>query len=299
MKKLLIKWASVALIATVMPVTLRSVEEFSSKQILAATEVSFDQGSLSDEEYVRHILTQFNELDGYRSEMIDELTGGSTVTVYDRASAGTKIETVIAASEYNDEITLLSYVYDDGTTVSDEVAYLESSISYMSDLYPDYESQVEELREQVGEALVLTPPIEGLEVADANTMFLTEALEFTDITKEGDVVKATIDFDSYTADYPEMASLYPEGTQFFMVYTIHPAAASVTSTLTIDIDEEALAAESSEDELGISITTMLSDTTIDVVTTATNEKVPALDDLSTIMEADFQEIVSQIGLEYY
>lgn len=299
MKKQLLKLASLALLATVLPVTIQSVGEFSSRQLLAATQVNFDQDSLSDEAYVRHILTQFNELDGYRSEMIDELTGGSTVTVYDRASAGTKVETVIAASEYNEEMTLLNYVYDDGTTVSDEVAYLESSVSYMSDLYPDYEAQVEELREQVGKALVLTPPVEGLEVEGANNMFLTEALEFTAITKEGDVVKATIDFNSYTVEHPDMAALYPEGTQFSMMYTIDPATASVTSTLTIDIDEEALAAESSEDELGISVASLLSDTTVNVVTTATDEKVPALDELTTITEADFQEIVSQIGLEYY
>ena len=75
MKKQLLKLASLALLATVLPVTIQSVGEFSSRQLLAATQVNFDQDSLSDEAYVRHILPQFNELDGYRSEMIDELLG--------------------------------------------------------------------------------------------------------------------------------------------------------------------------------------------------------------------------------
>ncbi|MGO4928895.1 hypothetical protein ACTQ5J_09915 [Fundicoccus sp. Sow4_F4] len=36
--------------------------------------INFDQGSMSDEEYIRSVLTQFNELDGYRSKMSDEMT---------------------------------------------------------------------------------------------------------------------------------------------------------------------------------------------------------------------------------
>lgn len=65
--------------------------------------INFDQGSMSDEEYIRSVLTQFNELDGYRSEMSDEMTGGSTVMIYDKATEATKVTkvtTVIVASDY-------------------------------------------------------------------------------------------------------------------------------------------------------------------------------------------------------
>lgn len=65
--------------------------------------INFDQGSMSDEEYIRSVLTQFNELDGYRSKMSDEMTGGSTVMIYDKATEATKVTkvtTVIVASDY-------------------------------------------------------------------------------------------------------------------------------------------------------------------------------------------------------
>lgn len=299
MNKGLIKWASVLALATALPMSMWSVGELADVQVQAATEVNFDQGSMSDEEYVRHILTAFNELDGYRSEMVDEMTGGSTVTIYDKVTKGTKVETVIAASEYNEEMTLLNYVYDDGTTVSDEVAYLESSISYMSAMNPDFEGQVEELRAQVGDVLVVMPPVEGLEVEPKDNMFLAEDLEFTEVTKEGDVVTASIDAESYMAKHPEVASVYPEGTKFAMVYTVDPAAASVTSTLSIDVDEEALAEEESGNELGISVASMLSDTKVKVVTTATDEKVPSIDELNTMTNEEFQKIVTELGIEYY
>lgn len=55
---------------------------------------------MSDEEYIRSVLTQFNELDGYRSKMSDEMTGGSTVMIYDKATEATKVTTVIVASDY-------------------------------------------------------------------------------------------------------------------------------------------------------------------------------------------------------
>lgn len=71
----------------------------------------------------------------------------------------------------------------------------------------------------------------------SDNMFLAEAIEFTEITKEGDVVTVTIDAESYMSENPEMSSLYPEGTQFSMAYTFDPATTSVTSTLTIDVDE--------------------------------------------------------------
>ena len=65
MKKWIKKWA-MFLLLTVMVLP--------SFHVSAASEIDFEQGSMSDEEYVRHVLTQFNELDGYRSEMLDEMT---------------------------------------------------------------------------------------------------------------------------------------------------------------------------------------------------------------------------------
>ncbi|MGO4940439.1 hypothetical protein ACTQ45_10505 [Fundicoccus sp. Sow4_D5] len=41
----------------------------------------------------------------------------------------------------------------------------------------------------------------------SDNMFLAEAIEFTEITKEGDVVTVTIDAESYMTENPEMSSL--------------------------------------------------------------------------------------------
>lgn len=299
MKKSLIKWASLAALATLAPTNLLMVGDLASNHVQAATDLNFDQGSMNDEEYVRNILTQFNELDGYQSEMVDDETGSSTVTVYDKASGGTKVTSFIAASEFNEEMTMTYYIYDDGTNVSDELGYLDSSAIYMVEINPDYQAQVDEVRAQMGDALVLTPPAEGTESLATDNLFLAEEISFTEITKDGDVVKATIDAESYISDNPEMAELYPEGTQFSMVYTIDPAAGSVTSSLTIDVDEEALASESSDDELGVSIASLMVDTTVNVVMTATDEKVPAADELNTITQEEFQQLLTDVGLETY
>ena len=299
MKKSLIKWASLAALATLVPTNLLMVGDLASNHVQAATDLNFDQGSMNDEEYVRNILTQFNELDGYQSEMVDDETGSSTVTVYDKASGGTKVTSFIAASEFNEEMTMTYYIYDDGTNVSDELGYLDSSAIYMVEINPDYQAQVDEVRAQMGDALVLTPPAEGTESLATDNLFLAEEISFTEITKDGDVVKATIDAESYISDNPEMAELYPEGTQFSRVYTIDPAAGSVTSSLTIDVDEEALASESSDDELGVSIASLMVDTTVNVVMTATDEKVPAADELNTITQEEFQQLLTDVGLETY
>lgn len=299
MKKSLIKWASLAALATLVPTNLLMVGDLASNHVQAATDLNFGQGSMNDEEYVRNILTQFNELDGYQSEMVDDETGSSTVTVYDKASGGTKVTSFIAASEFNEEMTMTYYIYDDGTNVSDELGYLDSSAIYMVEINPDYQAQVDEVRAQMGDALVLTPPAEGTESLATDNLFLAEEISFTEITKDGDVVKATIDAESYISDNPEMAELYPEGTQFSMVYTIDPAAGSVTSSLTIDVDEEALASESSDDELGVSIASLMVDTTVNVVMTATDEKVPAADELNTITQEEFQQLLTDVGLETY
>lgn len=299
MKKSLIKWASLAALATLVPTNLLMVGDLASNHVQAATDLNFDQGSMNDEEYVRNILTQFNELDGYQSEMVDDETGSSTVTVYDKASGGTKVTSFTAASEFNEEMTMTYYIYDDGTNVSDELGNLDSSAIYMVEINPDYQAQVDEVRAQMGDALVLTPPAEGTESLATDNLFLAEEISFTEISKDGDVVKATIDAESYISDNPEMAELYPEGTQFSMVYTIDPAAGSVTSSLTIDVDEEALASESSDDELGVSIASLMVDTTVNVVMTATDEKVPAADELNTITQEEFQQLLTDVGLETY
>lgn len=299
MKKSLIKWASVAALATLVPTSLLMVGDLASQHVQAATKLNFDQGSMNDEDYVRSILTAFNELDGYQSEMVDDETGSSTVTIYDRASGGTKLTSFVAASEFNEEMTVTYYMYDDGTSISDELGYLDSSAAFMVDINPDYQAQVDEVRAQMGDALVLTPAAEGTESLATDNLFLAEDIIFTEITKDGDVVKATIDTESYIKDNPEIAEFYPAGTQFSMVYTIDPVAASVTSSLMIDVDEEAIASESTGDELGISVTSLMADTTVNVVMTATDEKVPAADELNTITQEEFQQLMADAGLDTY
>lgn len=298
MKKQLIKWASVAALATLMPVSLLTVGEFGVGQIQAAAEVNFDQGSMSDEDYVRSVLKQFNELDGYKSEMIDGLSNDTTTMIYDKASGGTKVTIELAASEFSDAMTVVQYIYDDGSMAADELVYLEATAKMMEAIDPEFVTKIETLREQMGDALVLTPPTEGAETSAANEVFLTEDVAFTEIVKDGDKVKATIDVEAYLAENAEMLGFYPEGTKYAMVYEIDPATASVTSTLTIDIDEEALAEESG-DEIGISIASFLADTEVKVMMTATDEKVPSLTDLKTVTREEFTQLKADAGLEGY
>ena len=72
MKKSLVKLAGALAFTTILPAAATLVTEVAPIQVQAAATIDFEQGSKSDEEYVRDILKQFNELDAYHSEMKDE-----------------------------------------------------------------------------------------------------------------------------------------------------------------------------------------------------------------------------------
>lgn len=308
MKKSLVKLARALAFTTVLPAAATLVTEVAPIQVQAAATIDFEQGSKSDEEYVRDILKQFNELDAYHSEMKDEVSGGTTTTTYDSQTGGTKVESYIPASEYSDEMTMTYYFYDDGTMIYDELGYLKSSASYMSLAYPDYEAQLKTVEEQMGDALVLTPPSEAAEELEdidvtgtsgaTDELFVPEDLVFQEVTKEGDVVTATVDMSTYIEENPELAEFYPANTQYSMTYSIDPAAQTITSTMTIDVDESAME-ESSDDDLGISLASLITDSTVVIVTQATDEKVPAIEDLNTITEEEFDQILQDAGLDLY
>lgn len=53
------------------------------------------------------------------------------------------------------------------------------------------------------------------------------------------------------------------------------------------------------DELGVSVASLMVDTTENVVMTASDEKVPAADELNTITQEEFQQLMTDIGFETY
>ena len=83
-----------------------------------------------------------------------------------------------------------------------------------------------------------------------------------------------------------------------MTYSIDPAAQAIKSTMTIDVDESAME-ESSDDDSGISLASLITDSTVVIVTQATDEKVPAIEDLNTITEEEFDQILQDAGLDLY
>lgn len=274
--------------------------------VQAQAEVDFEQGSLNDEEYLRSIVAQFNELDTIESVSTSSGEGYETTStmVMDLESGAAKIESIIpAVSDTSEDVSVLTYLFEDGSTAMDEVAYLES----MSDIYttmdPEFLTKLEQVKEQVAGRLVMMPPAEeapDLTESELSQLFQIDDIDFIEVTKDGDIVRGVVDTDSYFetfADAQESLSMFPEGTVYTITYEVNPVEETLTSITNIDIPEEA--AESESDLEGISVISMLSDSEVIVVSRATSEELPTVEEIDTLTSEEFDQILIEAGMENY
>lgn len=257
-----------------------------------------DLSDVENEASFKEVLTEFASLDAVESQVvIQNATQESLVTmVYDQEVAGMKHTTVIPEGEMTSGMTLVVYQYDNGVEVSDLVQLLESTVAWTGKYDPNYEARVQEIADAVAGRLVKSEasPEEtftGFHL-QAYTFYLNPDWEFSDFKVEGDRVSATIDLTAYLAENVErLVTYYPEGTQYQLVLEIDRASDTITSKMTINIDEN-LQQELYGDQVYASLQSSLTDTVITATHQATSERVPAQEDLVTISFDDYEEITA-------
>lgn len=257
-----------------------------------------DLSDVENEASFKEVLTEFASLDAVESQVvIQNATQESLVTmVYDQEVAGMKHTTVIPEGEMTSGMTLVVYQYDNGVEVSDLVQLLESTVAWTGKYDPNYEARVQEIADAVAGRLVKSEasPEEtftGFHL-QAYTFYLNPDWEFSDFKVEGDLALATIDLTAYLAENVErLVTYYPEGTQYQLVLEIDRASDTITSKMTINIDEN-LQQELYGDQVYASLQSSLTDTVITATHQATSERVPPLEDLVTISFEDYEEITA-------
>lgn len=257
-----------------------------------------DLNDVENEASLKEVLAEFATLEAVESQVvIQNATQESLVTmIYDQEVAGMKHTTVIPESEMTSGMTLVVYQYDNGVEVSDLVQLLESTVAWTSKYDPNYEARVQEIADAVAGRLVKseTSPEDSFSGfhLQAYTFYLNPDWEFSDFKVESDLVLATIDLTAYLADNAErLVTYYPEGTQYQLVLEVDRASDTLTSKMTINIDED-LQQELYGNQVYASLQRSLTDTVITATHQATSDRVPALEDLATISFEDYEEITA-------
>lgn len=264
-------------------------------EVQAARDISV--GEVTDEASFKQLLAQYGQLEAVESQVrIENATQESLVTmVYDQAVSGMKQTTHIPESELTSGMTLVVYVYENGVEVSDMVQLLESTVEWTSAYDPNYAMRVQEIAEAVDGRLVKSEAEEKVFTGfhlQAYQFFLNPDWEFSDFTIEGDLVKASVDLSDYLAKNEEpLGTYYPQGTQFSLVLEIDRAGQTLTSQMTIDIDED-LQEELYGNQVYTSLQSAMTDTLISATHQATSERVPPLEALETISFEAYEEITA-------
>lgn len=265
--------------------------------VSATSSSQVDLSDVGNEESFRAALTEFVALERVESQVtIQNATQESLVTmVYDQAVSGMKHQTQIPEGELTSEMLLVVYLYDNGIEVSDMVQLLESTVAWTSKYDPNFEARVQEVAAAAEGRLVMS------ETSDAFTgfhlqgyqFFLNPEWEFSDFLVEANgLVTAEVDLTDYlTANEDSLTTHYPEGSQFHLVITIDQVAQTLTSTMTIDIDE-AKQEELYGNQVYTTLQSAMTDTVIQATHQATDERVPALEELETMTLEEYEAITA-------
>lgn len=306
MKKTLLIGAAAFALALGAPVAT-VVNSNAPTVVQAQSEVDFEQGSMSDEEYLTHIIDQFNELEAIESVTTSTGEGqeSPSTMLVDLTSGAAKMETTIPGlTEGEEGYSMVSYMFEDGSMAADEVIYLETMTEMYSSVDPEFETKLQEVKDQVAGRLVVTPPLEGMEDsfdAELDQAYNTEGLVFSEVTKEGEIVRGTLYMDAYFEAVPEAKeslAVFPEGTVYQVAYEVDAAEQTLTSITNIDVPEQE-ETESESDIEGISVAGFMTDSEVRVVARPSAEIIPALEELDTLSREEFEQIVKDAGIEAY
>ena len=212
--------------------------------------------------------------------------------LYDNQRASLKHTTVIPEGELTSGMTLVVYMYENGVEVSDMVQLLESTVAWTSTYDPNYADRVQAIADKVAGRLVQTETSEdftGFHLQDYR-FYLNPTWEFSDFVVDEATARATVDLTNYLAEQEaQLLTYYPEGTQFKLILTADKIRQTLSSELTIDIDED-LQKELYANQVYATLQSVVTDTVVRSSYQASDEQVPALEDLETISLEEYEKI---------
>lgn len=255
-----------------------------------------DLNNVVNEADFRTVLSEFAELPAVASDVV--ITNATQETfiemVYDANVAGMRQTTAIPAGDLTTALELIVYVFDNGIEVTDMAQLLASTVEWTSQYDPNYQSLVEQVVDAVAGRLVKTETpssFSGFHLQPYH-FFLNPDWQFSQVNIDGERVRANVDLTAYLADHSdEIYAYYPEGTQFALTLEVDRASQTLKSVMVIDIDEE-LQKELYGGQVNMTLQGAMTDTAITSTYQASDETIPALEDLPTMPLAEYEELVS-------
>lgn len=259
--------------------------------IYAASEINFDQGSLSDEEYVKSVIDQYMALDKLHAEVVNKEQPDMQEII------DIDVKNKIIRTERNGDYAGVSYTYDDGTIAQDT----QFEINFMKEIYADNSDAIEEVAKEVeGKYIVSEYPEDKGQLSKMLESFKTVTDNLTEYENKDGIVSAYSDEMkiSDNKDFAPLADIYGENTTVKQGIIVDSKAKTLTFETIINVDEEATEATES-DELGISFNDFVQDSTTQVILTPGTEDLPALEDLETISKEELNALLQEKGIETY
>lgn len=261
--------------------------------VAAQEEINFDQGDLSDEEYLNSVLTSFRSAEKIHSSQKDDLaavegqenapTEQETILIHDGSVPARKTTSIIG------DIETSFYYFTEGMAFN-PVELHGQMVPFMATADPDYASKVEQLTEEIGEGTLVLDESYAGEIVNPFEISFPEDQTFSSTAKDGSIVSGTVENYELSAEEAEiLASILPEGTVFNITFEVDPENESIT------LHQETVFPEVEESTEGVSMFEGSLETT--TVYTLTDESVPALTDFETITFAEYNEIITEIGLD--
>lgn len=259
--------------------------------VSAQDEINFDQGDLSDEDYINSILASFRAAEKIQSSQTNDVgtiegeagtqARQETILIHDGTVPARKTTSIIGDVESS------FYLYTDGMVFS-PVELHGQLTPFMGDVDPEYANKMEQLTESIGESTLVLDPTYASEIANPFEISFPEDQSFTLTEKDGSIVRGTIENYELTDEEGEVLSYLPEGTVFNISFEVDPDNESIT------MHQETIFPETEESTEGINIFSGALKTTM--VYTLTDESIPPLSDFETISFEEYNEIITEIGL---
>lgn len=287
MKKSIVAFGFVALMSTgIVPTTLTNL---SNPIVYAASTINFDQGSMSDEDYVKSVIDQFTKQDSIKLEYTsnDEENPMNAVAIIDLKNKKQKMTSELAGLKSE------TYLYNDGTVADSTSTVLEMAKS----INPENKEAMDEIIKTL-EGKYITqdyPDAKGqIDNIIKNNITINETFDSFE-NKDGKVVaSSSIIPISEAPDGETLAQLYPKDTTYQTIVTVDPKAQTVTFETIIDVNEDSISSEESDDD--ISLSAFLKDNHNTMIMSTTDETVPSLDQLETTTKDEVNKLFEDKGL---
>ncbi|MCW6675406.1 hypothetical protein NHG31_06200 [Aerococcaceae bacterium NML171108] len=304
--------ASVALALSIDYFVIREVPP-SASYVYAAEKIDFNQGSMSDEEYINHIYQAFSKLD------LIEMTTDSSIgdlkakmhMLVDR-----KLDALKAAVESNG---MKMSVYRYGKEVFyDPIVTLRSIAPMFQAADKDFDKKIEELATKMEGRIVRDEDGEfGSDLPDVEEIFVNQTLKFTSVEREGDIIRGVVDASVFSEagvlGLKLPANVLSEAAPKTM-FEVNAKAKTfkITSKISLPKMDELKEKASSMDEhmeenealrsikelIGFSVGAMFGDMESIVELKETTEKLQEVSELNPLTEDEFEQLKESLNLDF-